>query len=68
MPEERWMGPVRSSKGFHLIYIVEKTGEEAISFNEAEERVYKDFLTECREELLEKSMKKIVSSYSKKIE
>jgi hypothetical protein len=68
MPEGRWIGPLRSSKGLHLIYIVEKIAKKDMAFYEAEERVYIDFLRECREKLLEKSMNKIVSSYNKKIE
>jgi len=68
MPEMRWLGPVRSSKGFHIVYIVQKSGGKPIIFDEVEERVYQDFLTECREKSQQESIKKIVRDYYKKVE
>jgi len=68
MPEQKWLGPVRSSKGFHMVYVIKKTGEEPIVFTEAEERVYQDFFAECREKSLQESMQKIVRGYRKKVE
>jgi len=68
IPEKRWVGPLHSSKGLHLVYIVEKKGKEALPFDEIETRVYQEYLEEYREKALAASMQKIVRGYRKKVE
>jgi len=68
MPEQQWFGPVRSSKGFHMVYIVQKGGGKPLAFDEVESRVYRDFLAEKREKGMQVSMRKIARSYRRKVE
>ncbi len=63
-----WYGPIRSKYGLHLVYVSDKIVKEPYSFDEVQERVYEDYLTQRTQERYLEAFKKIKRQYSMQID
>jgi len=63
-----WQGPIRSKKGVHAVYLLDKKAGSYIPFEEVEDRVYQDMLQERRREMVMHALGKIRRSFHKRIE
>lgn len=63
MPRKRWFGPIRSKEGNQVVYVTEREGSELYLFDEVEERVYRDYQAQKKDQHLKEAFKKLSSQY-----
>ncbi len=66
LKSDTWSEPILSKYGYHLIYITDKNILKPYDFNEVQDRVYKDFLAQRKEDTIRDSYKKFALQYEVK--
>lgn len=68
LPSREWEGPIRSTQGVHIVYLLDKEGGRYLPFDEVEDRVYRDLLQRRRREKRKQSLRTVEQSFRKRIE
>ncbi len=58
-----WSQPIHSKYGLHLIYITDKNVADSYSFDEVQDRVYRDYLLQRKEASIKKAYEKFSLQY-----
>jgi len=64
LQEGKWSKPIHSKYGSHIVYIVDKVVSTPYPFDDVQDRVYQDFLDQNRSNIIKKSYKDILKSYT----
>ncbi len=67
LSSKRWHKVIRSSYGYHILYITKKETTHPYPFNDIEDRVYSDFMLKQKEDNTLSAYKKLSTQYSLKI-
>lgn len=68
LPTERWVGPVESAYGSHLVYVDEKIGSELSSLDSVRNQVSRRLAAERRAAVLERELARMRDKYEIVIE
>jgi hypothetical protein len=64
----RWVGPVQSSYGWHLVHVSERTEGRSRPLSEVREGVQREWLTERRKEIVDATYRKLREKYAVVVE
>ncbi len=67
LSSKRWHEAVRSSNGYHILYITKKETTHPYPFNDIEDRVYNDYMQKQKEDNILSAYKKLSTQYNLKI-
>lgn len=67
IPHKKWVGPIRSPQGFHLVYVTDRQAETMPSFEAVKERVRAAWLRQEKSRVRDDIMARLRETYDIKI-
>ena len=67
IPHKKWVGPIRSPQGFHLVYVTDRQAETMPSFEAVKDRVRAAWLRQEKSRVRDDIMARLRETYDIKI-
>ncbi|HWK40450.1 MAG TPA: peptidylprolyl isomerase [Croceibacterium sp.] len=68
LPEGKWVGPLKSTRGWHLVLVTGKGDERLLSYPEARDEVRQDYLTAEAASIVAKEVARLKEDYAIRVE
>jgi hypothetical protein len=67
LKSSKWHKAIHSKNGLHIVYIYDKKVDFAYDFDEVQDRVYKDYISQNMQDIVNKAYDEIVKKYNLKV-